>query len=55
MESCIASRTGVLERPRLAGSAGIVFDPAREYEEAMSKSAALKQAISVAKRVLDRS
>jgi anthranilate synthase component 1 len=56
MDSCIAIRTIVLENGHASvqAGAGIVYDsdPAREYEEAMSKSAALKQAISVAKKVL---
>ena len=59
MDSCIAIRTIVLAKGHASvqAGAGIVYDsdPAREYEEAMSKSAALKQAISVAKKVLDRS
>jgi anthranilate synthase component 1 len=56
MDSCIAIRTIVLAKGQASvqAGAGIVYDsdPAREYEETMSKSAALKQAISVAKRVL---
>ena len=56
MDSCIAIRTIVLAKGHASvqAGAGIVYDsdPAREYEEAMSKSAALKQAISVAKKVL---
>jgi anthranilate synthase component 1 len=56
MDSCIAIRTIVLAKgyASVQAGAGIVYDsdPAREYEEAMSKSAALKQAISVAKKVL---
>jgi anthranilate synthase component 1 len=56
MDSCIAIRTIVLANGNASvqAGAGIVYDsdPAREYDEAMSKSAALKQAISVAKRVL---
>jgi anthranilate synthase component 1 len=59
MDSCIAIRTIVLNKGHASvqAGAGIVYDsdPAREYEEAMSKAAALKQAISVAKRVLDQS
>jgi len=58
MDSCIAIRTIVLAKGEASvqAGAGIVYDsdPAREYEETMSKSAALKQAISVAKRVLRR-
>lgn len=58
MDSCIAIRTIVLanDHASVQAGAGIVYDsdPAREYDEAMSKSAALKQAISVAKKVLQR-
>jgi anthranilate synthase component I len=56
MDSCITIRTIVLAKGEasIQAGAGIVYDsdPSREYEETMSKSAALKQAISVAKRVL---
>jgi anthranilate synthase component 1 len=56
MDSCIAIRTIVLANGRASvqAGAGIVYDsdPATEYEESMSKSAALKQAISIAKAVL---
>jgi anthranilate synthase component 1 len=55
MDSCIAIRTIVLSKGQasIQAGAGIVYDsdPAREYEETMSKSAALKQAINVAKAV----
>jgi anthranilate synthase component 1 len=55
MDSCITIRTIVLSNGQasIQAGAGIVYDsdPAREYEETMSKSAALKQAISVAKTV----
>ena len=55
MDSCIAIRTIVLSNGQasIQAGAGIVYDsdPAYEYEETMSKSAALKQAISVAKAV----
>jgi anthranilate synthase component 1 len=55
MDSCITIRTIVLSKGQasIQAGAGIVYDsdPAREYEETMSKSAALKQAISVAKAV----
>jgi anthranilate synthase component 1 len=58
MDSCIAIRTIVLANGHasIQAGAGIVYDsdPAREYDEAMSKSAALKEAISVAKKVLSR-
>jgi anthranilate synthase component 1 len=58
MDSCIAIRTIVLanDHASVQAGAGIVYDsdPAREYDEAISKSAALKQAISVAKKVLQR-
>ncbi len=56
MDSCITIRTIVLENGQASvqAGAGIVYDsdPAREYDETMSKSAALKQAIRMAKRVL---
>jgi anthranilate synthase component 1 len=55
MDSCITIRTIVLSKGQasIQAGAGIVYDsdPAREYEETMSKSAALKQAINVAKTV----
>ena len=55
MDSCIAIRTIVLSKGQAAiqAGAGIVYDsdPEREYEETMSKSAALKQAISVTKSI----
>ena len=58
MDSCITIRTIVLANGRasLQAGAGIVYDsdPAREYEETMSKSAALKLAIRIAKAVLVR-
>jgi anthranilate synthase component 1 len=56
MDSCIAIRTIVLAKglASIQAGAGIVYDsdPAREYDETMSKSAALKQAIIVAKTLL---
>jgi anthranilate synthase component 1 len=56
MDSCITIRTIVLANGKasIQAGAGIVYDsdPAREYEETMSKSAALKLAISIAKTVL---
>jgi Anthranilate/para-aminobenzoate synthases component I len=56
MDSCITIRTIVLANGRASvqAGAGIVYDsdPGREYEEAVSKAAALKQAIRVAKTVL---
>jgi len=55
MDSCIAIRTIVLFKGQasIQAGAGIVYDsdPAYEYEESMSKSAALKQAISIAKTI----
>ncbi|MEA2165137.1 MAG: anthranilate synthase component [Thermoanaerobaculia bacterium] len=52
MDSCITIRTIVLANGRASvqAGAGIVYDsdPAREYEETMSKSAALKLAIRIA-------
>jgi len=58
MDSCITIRTIVLENGRasIQAGAGIVYDsdPAHEYEETMNKSAALKQAIRMAKQVLGR-
>jgi len=55
MDSCIAIRTIVLSKGQasIQAGAGIVYDsdPAYEYEESMSKSAALKQAINVAKTI----
>ena len=57
MDSCITIRTIVLANGNASvqAGAGIVYDsdPAREYDETMSKSAAMRQAISVAKRVLE--
>ncbi|HEX3068284.1 MAG TPA: chorismate-binding protein, partial [Thermoanaerobaculia bacterium] len=56
MDSCITIRTIVLANgtASVQAGAGIVYDsdPAREYEETMSKSAALKLAIRIAKTVL---
>jgi anthranilate synthase component 1 len=56
MDSCITIRTIVLAsgKASVQAGAGIVYDsdPAREYEETMSKSAALKLAIRIAKTVL---
>jgi anthranilate synthase component 1 len=56
MDSCITIRTIVLANGKASvqAGAGIVYDsdPAREYEETMSKSAALKLAIRIAKTVL---
>ena len=58
LDSCITIRTIVLahDRAYVQAGAGIVYDsdPAREYEETMDKSAALKEAISVAKRLARR-
>jgi len=58
MDSCITIRTIVLANGEASvqAGAGIVYDsdPAREYEETMSKSAALKLAIRIAKTVLNK-
>ncbi len=52
LDSCIAIRTIVLEGDRafIQAGAGIVYDsdPEQEYEETMTKSAALKRAVEVA-------
>lgn len=52
LDSCITIRTIVLanDKAYVQAGAGIVYDsdPSREYEETLSKSAALKQAISMA-------
>ncbi|MHB0972086.1 MAG: anthranilate synthase component I family protein [Thermoanaerobaculia bacterium] len=56
LDSCIAIRTMVLENDRahVQAGAGIVFDsvPEREFEEAASKSAALRLAVTRARAVL---
>jgi anthranilate synthase component 1 len=56
LDSCITIRTIVLANGRayVQAGAGIVYDsdPAKEYEETMSKSAALRKAIAMAKGVL---
>ena len=53
LDSCIAIRTIVLANGRayIQAGAGIVYDsdPAREYEETVSKSAALRYAVGLAK------
>jgi anthranilate synthase component 1 len=58
MDSCITIRTIVLANGKASvqAGAGIVYDsdPAREYEETMSKSAALRLAIRIAKTVLNK-
>ena len=58
MDSCITIRTIVLAdgKASVQAGAGIVYDsdPAREYEETMSKSAALKLAIRIATTVLNK-
>jgi anthranilate synthase component I len=58
LDSCITIRTILLANGRayVQAGAGIVYDsdPAYEYEETLSKSAALKKAISVAKTILTR-
>lgn len=56
LDSCITIRTIVLanDRAYVQAGAGIVYDsdPAKEYEETLSKSAALRKAIAMATRVL---
>jgi len=56
LDSCITIRTVVLARDRayLQAGAGIVYDsdPAYEYNECVSKSKAMRQAISLAKAML---
>jgi anthranilate synthase component 1 len=56
LDSCITIRTIVLARDcaSVQAGAGIVYDsdPAREYEECVNKSMALRQAISLAKALL---
>ncbi|HVR41719.1 MAG TPA: anthranilate synthase component I [Thermoanaerobaculia bacterium] len=56
LDSCIAIRTVVLAKGRafVQAGAGIVYDsdPAREYEECVNKSAALRKALAIAKAVL---
>jgi anthranilate synthase component 1 len=56
LDSCIAIRTMMLENDRahVQAGAGIVFDsvPEREFEEAASKSAALRLAVARARAVL---
>jgi anthranilate synthase component 1 len=58
LDSCITIRTIVLARDRawITAGAGIVYDsdPSREYDETVSKSAALRQAIGVAKAILGK-
>jgi len=59
VDSCITIRTIVLERDRafVQAGAGIVWDsdPAYEQTECVNKSAALRQAISLAKAILRQS
>ncbi|HEY8134176.1 MAG TPA: chorismate-binding protein [Thermoanaerobaculia bacterium] len=58
LDSCITIRTIVLARDQayVQAGAGIVYDsdPGYEYNECVSKSAALRQAISLAKAVLQQ-
>jgi anthranilate synthase component 1 len=58
LDSCITIRTIVLENDRayVQAGAGIVYDsdPAREFEETVSKSAALREAVTVARAALAR-
>ena len=57
LDSCITIRTITLanDRAYVQAGAGIVYDsdPAKEHEECENKAAALKRAISVAKKVLE--
>jgi anthranilate synthase component I len=59
LDSCISIRTIVLEegRAHVQAGAGIVHDsdPGREYEESLSKSAALRSALAAARSSLGRS
>ncbi len=59
LDSCITIRTIVLARDRafVQAGAGIVYDsdPAYEYNESVNKAAALRNAISLAKAMLERS
>ena len=59
LDSCITIRTIVLARDRayVQAGAGIVYDsdPAYEYNECVNKAAALRNAISLAKAMLERS
>ncbi|MCU1350357.1 MAG: anthranilate synthase component, partial [Acidobacteria bacterium] len=56
LDSCITIRTVTLanDRAYVQAGAGIVYDsdPAREYEETESKSAALRQALGLAKAMM---
>jgi anthranilate synthase component 1 len=58
LDSCITIRTIVLAKDRayVQAGAGIVYDsdPAYEYDECVSKSAALRQALSLATAVLQQ-
>ena len=56
LDSCITIRTIVLAdgRAYVQAGAGIVYDsdPSREFDECVNKSAALRQAVSVATSLL---
>jgi anthranilate synthase component 1 len=56
LDSCIAIRTVVLAKDRayVQAGAGIVYDsdPAYEFDECVNKSAAMRQAVSLAKALL---
>ncbi len=58
LDSCITIRTILLARDRafVQAGAGIVYDsdPAREFDETESKSAALRQAVGIARNVRRR-
>src|SRR5258708_37880436 len=55
LDSCITIRTAVLANGRVyvQAGAGIVYDsdPAREYQETLDKSAALRRAIGMVERM----
>jgi len=56
LDSCITIRTIVLanDRAYVQAGAGIVYDsdPAKEYEETLNKSAALRKAIAMARATI---
>ncbi|HVS32948.1 MAG TPA: chorismate-binding protein [Thermoanaerobaculia bacterium] len=58
LDSCITIRTIVLAggKALVQAGAGIVYDsdPAREWEETLSKSAALREAVAAARQIVDR-
>jgi anthranilate synthase component I len=58
LDSCITIRTIVLARGRayVQAGAGIVYDsdPAKEWEETLNKSAALRYSVGLAKELLSK-